>query len=181
MSNLVSNVHKFDILKGIPKCPICFPAGSSTQEQELINFCHQFFNKLKIHDRTLIKPYELDIAIPEIKLAIEFNGIWYHSIEAGTPLGYHLIKTDRCEQLGYRLIHIWEDEWNNSKDEIKERLKSVFENKEKIDNEVTLFKRDWYSVKDFDDVEEILPPIIENRVYHVENCGYFKIKRSKGV
>ena len=83
MSNLVSNVHKFDILKGIPKCPICFPIGSSTQEQELVDFCKQhFYNNLKIHDRTLIKPYELDIIIPERKLAIEFNGIWYHSLEA---------------------------------------------------------------------------------------------------
>ena len=74
MSNLVSNVHKFDILKGIPKCPICFPIGSSTQEQELVDFCKQYFyNNLKTHDRTLIKPYELDIIIPERKLAIEFN------------------------------------------------------------------------------------------------------------
>lgn len=81
-SSLKSNVHKFDILKGIPKCPICFPIGSSTQEQELITFCRQFFKNLKTHDRTLIKPYELDIVIPELNLAIEFNGIWYHSIEA---------------------------------------------------------------------------------------------------
>lgn len=82
MSNLMSNVHKFDILKGIPKCPICFPTGSSTQEQELITFCRHFFDKLKTHDRTLIKPYELDIVIPELYLAIEFNGVYYHSIEA---------------------------------------------------------------------------------------------------
>lgn len=180
-SNLMSNVHKFDILKGIPKCPICFPTGSSTQEQELITFCRQFFKNLKTHDRTLIKPYELDIVIPELHLAIEFNGIWYHSVEAGTPSGYHLMKTELCEQQNYRLIHIWEDEWNNDKNELKEKLKSVFENKEEIDNEITLFKRDWYSLKDFDNVEEVLLPSIEDRVYHIENCGYFKIKRSKGV
>ena len=28
------------------------------------------------------------------------------------------MKTQMCEQLGYRLIHIWEDEWNNNKEEI---------------------------------------------------------------
>ena len=59
-----------------------FSIGSSTQEQELVEFCRQFFKNLKTHDRTLIKPYELDIIIPDIHLAIEFNGIWYHSIEA---------------------------------------------------------------------------------------------------
>lgn len=87
------------------------------------------------------------------------------------------MKTQMCEQLGYRLIHIWEDEWNNNKEKIKLKLKQIFENKEEIDNEITLFKRDWYSVKDFNDVEEILPPVTENRVYHIENCGYFKIKK----
>ena len=55
------------------KCPFCYPLGTSSSEQELIDFCHQFFNDLKTHDRTLIKPYELDIVIPELKLALEFN------------------------------------------------------------------------------------------------------------
>lgn len=87
------------------------------------------------------------------------------------------MKTELCEQQNYRLIHIWEDEWNNSKNEIKEKLKLIFESREEIGNEITLFKRDWYSLKDFDNVEEVLLPSIEDRVYHIENCGYFKIKK----
>lgn len=160
------------------KCPFCYPLGTSSSEQELIDFCHQFFNDLKTHDRTLIKPYELDIVIPEIKLALEFNGIWYHSTEAGTPSGYHLMKTELCEAQNYRLIHIWEDEWDKDKESIKEKLTWIFKGKEEIDNEIILLDRCWYSVKDFDNVEEILPPSIENKGgYHVENCGYFKIKK----
>ena len=95
----------------------------------------------------------------------------------GTPSGYHLMKTELCEAKNYRLIHIWEDEWNNNKNEIKEKLKLIFENREEIGNEITLFKRDWYSLKDFDNVEEVLSPSIEDRGYHIENCGYFKIKK----
>ena len=57
----------------IPRCPTCHPKHYSIGEQELIEFCHQFFNNLKTHDRTLIKPYELDIVIPELHLALEFN------------------------------------------------------------------------------------------------------------
>ena len=56
--------------------------GTSKKEQELVEFCRQFFNNLLIKDRMLIKPYELDIVIPDLNLAIEFNGIYYHSIEA---------------------------------------------------------------------------------------------------
>ena len=66
----------------IPRCPYCYPKYHSVAEQELINFCKQFFNNLIEYDRTLIKPYELDIVIPDLNLAIEFNGIYYHSIEA---------------------------------------------------------------------------------------------------
>ena len=42
-------------------------------EKELVEFCKQYFPDLKENNRTLIKPYELDIVIPELKLAIEFN------------------------------------------------------------------------------------------------------------
>ena len=82
-----------------------------------------------------------------------------------------------CEKFGYKLIHIWEDERDKDKESIKEKLKWIFKGKEEIDNEITLFKRDWYSVKDFNSVEEVLSPLIEDRGYHVENCGYFKIKK----
>lgn len=66
----------------IPRCPFCYPKYHSIGEQEIINFCKQYFNNIIEYDRQLIKPYELDIIIPERKLAIEFNGIWYHSLEA---------------------------------------------------------------------------------------------------
>ena len=47
--------------------------GTSKKEQELIEFCQQFYPNLIIKDRQLIKPYELDVVIPELHLALEFN------------------------------------------------------------------------------------------------------------
>lgn len=146
--------------------------GTSKKEQELIEFCQQFYPNLIIKDRQLIKPYELDIVIPELHLALEFNGNYYHSIEAGTPLGYHLMKTELCENLGYRLIHVWENEWN---EELKQKLIQVFEGNEVIHNEEML-DRSWYSLININKDVEILPPAIINRNgFQVENCGYFKI------
>ena len=52
------------------------------------------------------------------------------------------MKTELCEAKNYRLIHIWEDEWN---EETKERLKSVFENKEVIDYSKPL-DHSWFSI-----------------------------------
>lgn len=111
--------------------------------------------------------------IPELKLALEFNGNYYHSIEAGTPFGYHLMKTELCEAKGYRLIHIWEDEWNNDKELIKEKLIQVFQNKEIIDNK-KLLDRSWYSALDYPKYTSLPPILINRNGFQVENCRLFK-------
>ena len=61
-------------------------------------------------ERRIIPPYELDIYIPKLKLAIEYNGNYFHSDITGTPIDYHLNKSIRCRELGIRLIHIYEFE-----------------------------------------------------------------------
>ena len=152
----------------IPRCLKCYPilSGTSKKEQELVEFCKQFYPNLIQHDRQLITPYELDIVIPELNLAIEFNGSYWHSIEAGTPLGYHQMKSMMCEEKGYRLIHIWEDEWS---DALKIKLKAVLEQKEEVNNEKKL-DHSWFK---FDKRFELSrPEIILRNDFHVENCGY---------
>ena len=36
----------------------------------------------------------------------------------------------KCEKIGYRLIHIFEHEWVNNKNEIKQKLIDIFNNQE---------------------------------------------------
>ena len=60
--------------------------------------------------RDIIPPYELDIFLPDICLAVEYNGSYFHSDMAGKPEEYHLVKSIRCRELGIRLIHIYEFE-----------------------------------------------------------------------
>ena len=74
-----------------------------------------------------------------------------------------------CEAKSYRLIDIWEDEWN---DKIKEKLIQVFQDKEVIDYSKPL-DRSWYSIFQVQNKNiEILPSeVIERNGYHVENCG----------
>ena len=80
------------------------------------------------------------------------------------------MKTKMCEKLGYRLIHIWEDEWN---EQLKERLVQIFENKELIDYSKPL-DRCWYSNnKNFTIIQ---PELIIKYGYHIENCGYLVLK-----
>lgn len=69
------NVFEDHLYSHIPRCLKCYPllSGKSKKEQELIEFCYQFYPNLIQHDRKLITPLELDIIIPERRLAIEFN------------------------------------------------------------------------------------------------------------
>ena len=102
-------------------CRSCFCERSSLYEFELCDFLKEYFS-IYSGNRTIIKPYELDIVIPSKKLAIEFNGLYWHS-ELYKDKNYHKMKTDLCEQHGYQLIHIFEDEWAEKPDLVKRMLK----------------------------------------------------------
>ncbi len=68
--------------------------------------------------RSVISPYELDIYIPDLKLAIEFNGVYWHpkriwmdDVLNGHSLSRESLKSQLCSELNIRLIHIWEDDY----------------------------------------------------------------------
>lgn len=93
-------------------CPNC-SYKISKQEQELFDILHKSFPDAVQSERNIIKG-EIDIYIPSKKVAIEFNGTYYHS-ELFRDKEYHYNKSMECEEKGIRLIHIWEYEWNNER------------------------------------------------------------------
>jgi len=64
--------------------------------------------------RNIIYPYEIDIWIPEKKIAIEVNGNYWHS-EKLKKKNYHLNKTLLAEKKNIQLLHFFESEINNKK------------------------------------------------------------------
>ena len=108
-------------------CTICNPISStdSLQEKDLIDFVKDILpNTLVLEkDRTKIKPFELDVLIPDYNLAIEFDGLYWHSNKF-IDSGYHSNKTKICEDKGIKLIHIFEDEWINKRDIVKGIIKN---------------------------------------------------------
>ena len=90
---------------------------SSKEETELKSVVSSIVgsNRVHSHDRSLISPYELDIVVPSKKVAIEYNGSYWHNAIAVNS-NYHMLKTMKCEQAGYRLVHIFEHEWKMNKD-----------------------------------------------------------------
>lgn len=75
-------------------------------------------------DRKMLHGKEIDILLPDLNLAIECNGSFWHSELNGKDRLYHLNKTKKCNELGINLIHIWEHQWNRYRDIVRSRLKS---------------------------------------------------------
>lgn len=64
--------------------------------------------------RNLIKPYELDLYVPDRNFAIEFDGLYWHCESSNSKdKTYHVNKTNLCENKNIRLFHIFDNEWNN--------------------------------------------------------------------
>ena len=92
-----------------------FLQAVSDAEISLRRYVQSIYDKDIIkNSREIISPYELDIYIPEKKLAIEFNGNYWHSTKFKDKQ-YHQDKTIACAKNGVRLIHVYEYEWNNDR------------------------------------------------------------------
>ena len=115
----------------IPRCYNCYPKlFISWGEVEIMEFIRSLDNTLIIEfgHRMLQSGKELDVYIPDKKLAIEFDGLYWHSETGGNKHeNYHLNKTVECETMGIHLIHIFEDEWMNTPDIVKSRIASILQ------------------------------------------------------
>jgi len=109
------------------RCPKCSKIkGYSDDEKEIIEFIKSFYTGTIIeNDRTILNGKELDIYLPEKNIAIEFDGLYWHSEKMLSDKNYHLNKTIACKQKGIQLIHVFEDEWNFKQDIVKSKLKHI--------------------------------------------------------
>jgi hypothetical protein len=103
---------------GCPKCN----NQSSKAEKIIVKFLQKYTEVIE-GDKKILEGKELDIYLPNYNIAIEFNGLYWHS-DKFVDKKYHLIKTEACKRKGIRLIHIFEDEWNYNKELVKSRLLS---------------------------------------------------------
>lgn len=161
-----------------PNCRKCTKWGSSYGEQEIFDYVCSILpvgTIVKENDRTILSPKELDIYIPDKKIAIEFNGLYWHSEQSGKTRNYHKEKWELCKQKGIQLITIWEDDWRYKKDVIK----SMLAHKLGVSNSPRVFARktivkpvDSTTARDFCDL------------YHIQGaCGgtYYLGLYTKGV
>jgi len=107
--------------------PVKEVADTPHPEKEIADFVEGLVGVGTIrNDRTLIKPYELDVYVPAKRLAIEYCGLYWHSeVGGGKPRKYHYDKMAACEKEGVRLITVFEDEYSTKPDVVKSRIRNA--------------------------------------------------------
>lgn len=110
----------------VETCTHCNPISSYkyTGQNEISQIIKDLEINVILNDRKILCGKEIDIFIPDFNIAIEFNGLWWHS-DLFKDKNYHLDKKKKCEELGINLIHIWEDDWIYKKDIIIDRIKNL--------------------------------------------------------
>lgn len=97
-----------------------------TEQSDLCNFIKSVTNlPILQNDRKLISPLELDIVIPDKKIAIEYCGSIWHSTRFGKDSNYHANKLKQCNDIGYRLITVYDDEWKEKRTICESRLRYI--------------------------------------------------------
>lgn len=111
--------HRTSSQSGCPKCSNTV----SKQEKELRTWLRQQIPQEEViyNDRETLEGKELDILFPNLKVAIEFNGVYWHS-ERFMAKGIHSIKYKRCQEQGIQLIQIWSDDWVRKQEVVKMSL-----------------------------------------------------------
>ena len=98
---------------------------SSKPENEINEYVKSLGLDTEIGNRTILNGKEVDIFIPELNIAIEHNGLYYHGERSGRGKYYHYDKYKMCADNGITLITIFGDEWQYNNDKVKNRLAHI--------------------------------------------------------
>lgn len=97
--------------------------SSSSMERQVHDFVSRHYaGEIVINDRSLMSNQEIDIWLPDLNLAIECNGTYWHCESQGRGSDYHLNKTQRCQEKGIDLMHIWENDWVDRRNIVESML-----------------------------------------------------------
>ena len=102
--------------------------------QEIADYISTFYSGECIRNaRNIISPFELDLYYPEKKIAIEFNGDYWHS-EKFKDSEYHRNKYIKCCENDIHLVSVFESDWLNNKSFVKDAIMRAFNDQFNITN-----------------------------------------------
>ena len=170
--------------KGVSGAPLCRECHvkltsnlTSKYEEEIANIVSIFYNGACIrNNRSVLNGKELDLYYPEKKIAIEFNGAYWHSTEI-KPDGYHYNKYIMCKQCGILLVSIFENVWLSHKIEIVDYLHDLFDGRDNV----LSFTKEGYMDNNFPSPNaKVDTSHIDDIIFYenltIQTCGYSMIE-----
>lgn len=162
-----------------PLCDNCkINLNVSYYEQEVANYISSFYNGECIrNNRCIISPFELDLYYPEKKIAIEFNGDYWHD-ENHKHKNYHYNKFKACLEKGIVLVSIFEHEWNTRRDSISKYMLDLFNFKcNSLSVDLNGFMNNNYPLPNVYNIslKEYVESYYTSRDSKVFTCGYSKL------
>jgi hypothetical protein len=106
-------------------CTKCLAASKRSKgEIELCQYIKSIYpGKVQENSRDIIGKKELDVYLPELNLAFEYNGDYHHKLKEEKYSGYHVQKKKDCEKKGIKLIEILDTQWRKNKEKLKKFIK----------------------------------------------------------
>lgn len=131
--------------------PDLISKGNISYPHSVINeFLTSLNIEYQINTRSVISPSELDIYIPVYNLAIEINGVYWHTESQGKDKNYHLNKVNKCEEKDIKLLHLTDIDILTKQDIVFNLIKEKLNLNEVIDiNECIIIDLDKETVINF--------------------------------
>ena len=108
------NCHEWTTFCQLKRLGLTKPRPQTTEPERIVQGILDKHNlEYIVHDRTQIKPKELDIFIPEHKLAIEVNGLYWHSTSVPKVDTRHIDKFTQCREASIKLLQFTDHMINN--------------------------------------------------------------------
>lgn len=132
-------------------CPRCSNnITTSKAEEEIVKFIKSIYDgPIEIHNRNILNGKEIDIYLPNKNIAIEFNGIYYHSTKFKEK-DYHQKKALSLLSKNIALLSIFEDDWVIDRNHVFNTIKDTifYVPGENLDNIISL--NNTISIKNLD-------------------------------
>jgi len=118
------NVHTQTVYKYLNKHDLRTPFKSCLEQEMIVYLKSLGINNIVCNTRRLLpSKKEIDIYLPDHKLAIEMNGVyWHHEDIPHINRSYHKQKFFECEKMGIQLITVFSSFWKQNPEIVKRTI-----------------------------------------------------------
>ena len=97
----------------------------SKAEKNIKEYIKSLGFKVESKNKKLFNGVEIDLFLPELNIAFEYNGLYYHTEKNKKNRFAHINKTNLCLSKGINLYQIFEDEWETKNNIVLHKINNL--------------------------------------------------------